>query len=207
MNVIQERTLALAGLFQAIKGVHEISRKGLTDSQYLETAVHSILATDTEETSEVFGGTQAIHPGLDLFRRILTEQVPREQMPMTRYAVSVMHLAKKLRRKPELLNELGEGIEKARGQVEAFGRVHENVLASLADLYTETVGRIPPRVMVTGDDTHLQNPRNVNAIRTLLLAGVRAAVLWYQLGGNRLNLILQRKALAREATRLIERPA
>lgn len=204
MSRFQERTLALAGIFQAVQGVHEIARDGQTREAIIETAVNSILSTEAEDTAEVFGGAERVRDGLDLFRRMITQQVPADHMAMTRYAVGTMHLAKKLVRDPALMDRLAQGIEKARGQVEAFGATHENVLASLADLYSQTAGNIQPRIMVSGNDSHLQNPRNVNAVRSLLLAAVRASVLWHQLGGNRLNLIFRRGALAREATRLME---
>lgn len=207
MNRFQERTLALAGVFQAVQGVHEIARDGQTREAVVETAVRSILNTDAEDTAAIFDGTHRVRDGLDLFRRMITQQVPADHMAMTRYAVGTMHLAKKLVRDPNLLDHLSQGIDKARSQVEAFGPTHENVLASLADLYSQTAGTIQPRIMVSGDDSHLQNPSNVNAIRTLLLGAVRSAVLWHQLGGNRLNLIFRRGALAREATRLMEETA
>ena len=47
--------------------------------------------------------------------------------------------------------------------------------------------------MVSGEPHHLSDPKNANKIRALLLAGMRSAVLWRQLGGNRLQLLLARK--------------
>jgi high frequency lysogenization protein len=41
-------------------------------------------------------------------------------------------------------------------------------------------------------------------IRALLLGGMRAAVLWRQCGGNRLQLLLRRKALLRACRELLE---
>jgi high frequency lysogenization protein len=203
VNRVAERVLALGALFQAVRGVNEIARSGQTDPTLLETAVRSILTVNADETAEVFGGVLPVRDGLSLFRRILTEQVPREEMVLTRYAVAVLHLTRKLMRNRELMGRLGEGIQSVGRQVEAFGPTHENVLARLADIYSETVGQIHPRIMVSGEDTHLQNPKNVNAIRSLLLAAVRAGVLWRQLGGSRWSLLFRRGAFAREATRLI----
>ena len=50
---------------------------------------------------------------------------------------------------------------------------------------------------------YLTNPANQNRIRALLLAGVRAAILWRQSGGSRLTLLLRRKALLAEGQRLL----
>jgi len=202
MNVMSERVLALAALFQAVSGVHQLARTGQVDSNTLQTAVKSVLTRDAESTEAIFGGVQALLPGLRAFHRLLTQQVPSDDMAVTQYAVAVLHLAKKLQKKPKLMERLADGISKAERSVSHFGQDHENVYASLADTYSETAGQIQPRIMVSGEDSHLQNPRIVNQIRSLLLAAIRSAVLWQQLGGNRFSLIFRRRALAEEALRL-----
>lgn len=202
MNKLSARVVALAALFQAVRGVDEIARKGKTDEWRLDTAVRSILTRDADTAADVFGGVAQLRDGLTLLRRLLTEQIPSNEMVLTRYAVAVLHLAKKLRRQPELMDKLSQGISNAERSVEHFGLLHENVFAGLADTWSQSAGEIPPKIMVSGEDNYLTDPRNVNKVRTLLLAGIRAAVLWYQEGGSRWNLIFRRKALADEALRL-----
>ncbi|MCB1807912.1 MAG: DUF489 family protein, partial [Candidatus Competibacteraceae bacterium] len=51
---------------------------------------------------------------------------------------------------------------------------------------------------------HLNRPDNANRIRTLLLAGLRSAVLWRQKGGGRLTLLLRRKALLAQAQAMLD---
>jgi len=209
MSRNSDRVISLAALFQAVHGVHALARTGQTDRQLLETAVNSILTRDADTTAEIFGGIGALQSGFRLLHRLLTQRVPDDDMALTRYAVGVLHLARKIRRKPELMEALSKGIENAERSVQHFGTDHDNVFASLADTYSNTAGQIHPRIMVSGDDQHLQNPKTVNMIRSLLLAAIRAGVTWYQLGGNRLGLIFRRKALAEEALRLTrqENPA
>jgi high frequency lysogenization protein len=43
----------------------------------------------------------------------------------------------------------------------------------------------------------------VDWVRTLLLAGLRSAVLWRQLGGGRFDLMFGRKKIMREAEALL----
>ena len=57
--------------------------------------------------------------------------------------------------------------------------------------------------MVSGEHMHLSKPENANRIRALLLAGIRAAVLWRQSGGNWFSLMLRRKSLAEETRRIL----
>jgi len=46
---------------------------------------------------------------------------------------------------------------------------------------------------------HLKNEHVANRIRALLLAGIRSAVLWYQLGGRRWRLVIYRKRIEETA--------
>ena len=49
----------------------------------------------------------------------------------------------------------------------------------------------------------LQNPRNAERIRALLLAGIRSATLWRQLGGNRWQLFFSRRKILKDAYALL----
>jgi len=113
-----------------------------------------------------------------------------------------VHLQKQLGQNREMLNTIRIGITKAQTQAEHFGVMHENVLANLADIYHSTISTLQPRIMINGDQQHLGNQTVVNKIRALLLAGIRASLLWRQCGGSRWHLILSRKKLQDEAKRL-----
>jgi len=80
--------------------------------------------------------------------------------------------------------------------------IDEEVVAELAELYHATLGYFEPRIKVQGKQIHLQNPSNINRIRALLLAGIRSAVLWHQLGGRPWHLIAARKPIAYALSRI-----
>ncbi|MCU0808457.1 MAG: lysogenization regulator HflD, partial [Candidatus Contendobacter sp.] len=127
---------------------------------------------------------------------------PRD-MELTRYAVGLLGLERKLARRPELLATLRAGIEDAIRNLPHFPVGHDNTIARFADLYLNSLSTLTPRIMVNGDPVHLNNPDNANRIRALLLAGIRAAILWRQSGGGRLTLLLRRNPLLRETRRLL----
>ena len=77
------------------------------------------------------------------------------------------------------------------------------VMANLAGIYTDTLSTFAFRIHITGKQNYLTNINNTNKIRTLLLAGVRAAVLWRQMGGNRWQLLLSRKQIVDDAKLLL----
>jgi high frequency lysogenization protein len=77
------------------------------------------------------------------------------------------------------------------------------LIEKLADLYTQTISTLGPRIMVSGDHGHLANPAIAAKVRAVLLAGIRSAVLWRQTGGQRWRLLFSRGRIARTAAELL----
>ena len=200
---IQDQTLALAVIFQAVGLVRDFAYEGKADTAAFGTCVRSIFETNPPNTEAVYGGIKNIRYGLAL----MVEQVGKARSPqnveITKYAVSVLYLERQLAKNPALLQRVGEGVEKARGQSAHFDITHENILASLANCYTETISTLTPRIVVNGAQGYLSNPDVANKVRTLLLAAIRSAVLWRQCGGNRWQLILGRRKLIDTARQLL----
>ena len=70
------------------------------------------------------------------------------------------------------------------------------MIAALARLYAETISTLRPRVMVQGNPHYLGQAGVVAEIRALLLAALRSAVLWRQLGGSLWDFVLRRREMA-----------
>ncbi|WP_425331378.1 DUF489 family protein [Proteus mirabilis] len=88
------------------------------------------------------------------------------------------------------------GDEAFRGVLAELGDSgHPDVLASLGSLYADTISHLKPRVMVQGNPHYLGQAGVVAEIRALLLAAVRSAVLWRQLGGSYWDFLFGRKAM------------
>ncbi len=201
-DVLRDRVLALAGIFQACSLVKLVAHRGLADSAPLTASIESIFAIDADTVESVFGSVSGLATGLAELRRELARAGGSRDKEIVRYAVSLLHLERKLIKQPQMLQALRRGIEAAASQAEHFSSTHPNVIASLADLYSRTVSTIPPRIMVKGEPTVLSNPENAARIRALLLAGMRATVLWRQCGGTRLNLLFQRRRILQTAEEL-----
>ena len=143
----------------------------------------------------MFGGLAGIQTGLETALGQISSQRGRRDLELTRYAIPVLYLERKLAGQPAMLGRIRAVIDKARGQAESQGMAHPEVIARLADAYRQTVSTLRPQILVNGDPAILGNQDNQNLIRALLLAAIRAAVLWRQCGGRRLTLLLRRKAL------------
>jgi high frequency lysogenization protein len=139
----------------------------------------------------VYGNISNVRLGLRNLIAQLDENGP--DMAVTRMAVTVIRLERSLSARPDLLEKLQQGIIAAQRQVEHFGQDSGQVNSRLAEVYASTLSILRPRVMVSGDPQQLQLPNVVEKVRTNLLAAVRSAVLWRQLGGRQWQLLLYRR--------------
>ncbi len=201
-HTLSERALALAGIYQACKLVELVAVRGMADVKAQGTCINSLFITTPEAVTDVYGGNESIGEKLQLGLTGLIEQFrdpDKRNIELTRYVISVLALERKLIKQPALLGQISAGIDKAREKTEHFSHNHENVLASLADLYVNTISTLTPRIIVKGEHGHLSNPLNANRVRVLLLAAIRSAILWRQCGGNRWQLLFQRKNIVTAA--------
>ena len=205
VNAIEQRVIALAGVFQAAAEVRRIGREGNAGTAALEATVGSLFEFDAASVEHVFGGLTGLPTGIPALQNFLARRSDRAAVEITRYAGSLLRLERKANASPEVLarirNDLDDmvdrGLSKAPGDPEA--------LQHLAEVYVRHISPLGPRIMVQGEPAYLNASGNPERIRALLLGGIRAAVLWRQVGGRRLNLLLGRRALASGAAAVLAR--
>ncbi len=191
----RDQVIALAGIFQACHLVETLSRSGSIPYDSFATCVHSIFEQHPDNTESVYGSLPSLRLGMDAMHELLTMQRSGQPSDTIRYVVGISHLQHKLSRNRKMLQTVGRGIERANEQSRHFSETHENVLASLADLYQNTLSTFRYRIQVNGYANYLQQTSIANRVRTLLLSAVRSAVLWNQLGGSRWHLVFYRKRI------------
>ncbi len=200
---ITDRTIALAGVFQAADLVREVSHSGNANPHDLETSLNSLLVEDPPDTESVFGNLIQLRRGLEVLIAQLGVESTQRDIETTRYVVGILHLERKLARRGDLMARIFSGLEDVRAQLSHFPITHENMLARLGQLYADTISTLSPRIMVTGEPLHLNNEANANKIRAILLAGFRAAVLFRQVGGRRWHILFQRGRYVAAAEHLL----
>lgn len=204
-----DQVLALAGIFQSACLVQQLAREGHTDSAALRTSIQSILALDAPDVETIYGSARGVHLGLELLNTKLTGKTKSADMEMARYVVALVQLESGLRRHPKMLDDLRQGIDTAHAQMKFFENdtpadgVHPLLVDKLAQVYSQTISTLTPRIMVSGEHGHLSNPAIAAKVRAALLAGIRSAVLWRQLGGRRWQLLFNRGKIARIAGELL----
>ncbi|MDB2384495.1 high frequency lysogenization protein HflD [Endozoicomonas sp.] len=192
---IKEQVAALAGVFQAATLVERLARTGQLSEESLHPSIQSIFITSPHSVSEVYGGYDQLVLGRKMLNGVLTRDAEAIQGDIVRYALGLIHLERKLSKAPAMLGTIGERLDRVKHQVEHFGLLHENVISSLASIYLDTISTFKTRIQVTGDLRYLQMPVHANKIRAILLAGIRSATLWRQMGGSRWHLFFYRKKL------------
>jgi high frequency lysogenization protein len=198
------QALALAGVLQCTYLVDQLARTGSAPIESVNPSINSLFRFDADSVELVYGGLQGVKTGLQLVCDVLSGHHRNEYQAVVRYAMGVLFLQKKLSANQELLAILRNRLEHTALKAEHFSDDSHSVNASLAAIYQDTAGTFKFRIQVNGSMQQLQNPQNADAIRALLLAAIRSAVLWRQTGGKRWHFISRRSALRRAAQDLLK---
>jgi high frequency lysogenization protein len=195
---LRDQVIALAGVAQAAQLVDQVARTGEADPVALEASVKSLFQFDPESTEAVFGGLDGVGNGLSALNSLLQNGGYSRMQQQARYLSGMLFLERKVSARSDLLEVIHSRLEHAAFRADHFSSDIGGVLSSVAGIYQDTISKFKYRIQVSGDMAHLQSPQQAEKIRSLLFAGIRAAILWRQVGGRRWHLLLKRPAIQRE---------
>lgn len=198
---MKDRVLALAGVLQAVRLVQQMANNGQAETRPLAACIGSLFRFDADSTEEVYGGVSELGPGLN--RVIAQLDGSDRDTGQTRIAMNVMHLERKFVASPATVEAVRRALEDIDRQREHFGPTHPTVLSRLGELYAGSISELGPRVLVQGNPVYLSQATVVGEVRATLLAALRSAVLWRQLGGSYWDLLLSRRAMVETARELL----
>jgi high frequency lysogenization protein len=207
---LTDRTLALAAIFQAARLTQQLARDGRCEADAFGASIRSILKISAPGTEEIYGGAAGVALGLRILRDKLTGKTEANDVEIARYAIAMIHLANQLYQRRPMQDEIRRGIETAESQMKFFEAgeesetMHPKLVEKLAELYAQTISTLSPRIIVNGEQGHLANPQIAAKVRAALLAGIRSAFLWHQLGGSRWQLLFSRRKITAEADRILK---
>ncbi len=164
-HTYRDQTLAFAGIWQATFLVQQIARKGNINPDDFTTSIQTLFETDPKTTEAVYGSVSGVETGLKVILEQFGSKTASRDMELTKYMINIMQLERKLEKKPEILNEISSRLEVAKSQAEHFSTTHENVLASIAGVYSSTSSTQQPRIIIQGDQGYLGNPSNADKVR------------------------------------------
>jgi len=198
-------TLAMAGICQSAHLVQQLAHHGQCDSDSLKVSLQSLLDLNPSSTLAVYGNDEAnLRFGLETLLAVLNTS-SREGLgaELTRYTLSLMVLERKLGNNSQALDELSRRIAQLDRQLAHYELESDTLMSAMAAIYVDVISPLGPRIQVTGSPAVLQNSQVQSKVRATLLAGIRAAVLWRQVGGGRLQLMFSRNRLVNEAKRIL----
>jgi len=187
-----DQAIALAGVFHCAELVDKLAHNGYVSELQLGQAMTALLNQNPQSVMDLYGDLDNVELGMTSLRAAI-EQDTKTTTNVMRYVIGIMYLARKLTSDKKRLTDIGEGIEIAGRQAEVFTPMHDNVVANIASLYSNTISTLPSRIKVRGNPLYLKQTAVAQRTRCLLFSGIRSAFLWHQLGGKRRHLLWQRK--------------
>jgi len=198
----EQQVIALAGVCQAARMVDQVSKTGNYPIEFLEPSINSLFVFSPDTAVDLYGSVAGVKLGLHNLSTLLADKNAKENQELVRYVFSLLYLERKFAANPEMMSVVRARLEHTRFQAEHFTDNVAQLCRSISGIYQDTLSLQRFRIRVTGSAALLQEPINADIIRALLLAGIRAAFLWRQLGGRRWSLLLRRRKLLQTSQNL-----
>lgn len=215
------QTVALAAVAQSAALVAKLAVHGNASQTELLASVNPLLELSPRSEADVYPNLSHLNLGLrtlgDMFDRV---RAP-ENTDLVRYTLGMLLLSNKLQANDAMQEKLRNCLMRVQPlqlvpenatpwRMEQTTQSDEQLLQEqtfkqIADLYQDTISTLDHRIQVQGQMDYLQNDFVANRVRSLLLAGIRSAVLWRQLGGRRWRLLFYRKRVQETASEIRKR--
>ncbi|MEE9334076.1 MAG: high frequency lysogenization protein HflD [Granulosicoccaceae bacterium] len=191
IHTIENQTLALAGIFQAVHLCKALATTGECDQDDLRGTLRSILTLKADRVADAYGGnSQSMRRGLRVLKNQLISNDEQRDLDISRYALGLIQLGTNILKDQKTVEQLRIGISQAQSMEGSI--IDTEAINALASIYRTSISQLSPRIMVNGNEEYLADNAIASSIRASLLGGVRSVVLWRQCGGTRPKLLLQR---------------
>lgn len=187
------KTIALAGIHQALLEVQEIAWESRFNENIIDTCLASVFQRNPDTYMDVYGNTANLNSGLSALKSSFTNKHDKLALERARYMVSLMVLSKNIQNNKQLGDQIGTTLSLLEDASSDIEQQRDYIIERLAQLYQNAISPLTPRVIIYGEPSYLQVEKNAAAIRALLFTGLRACLLWYQAGGSQINLMLGKK--------------
>ncbi|GJM12989.1 MAG: high frequency lysogenization protein HflD [Pseudohongiella sp.] len=215
------QVVALAAVAQSAALVAKLAVHGNASQTELLASVNPLLVLNPRSETDVYPNLGHLNLGLRSLSDMFSQLRSSENATLVRYTLGMLLLRNKLDANPSMQSSIRDGLQliqplqlvpenatpwrmEETDKTDAQLR-QEQTFEQLATLYQDTISTLDHRIQVQGQIDYLQNDYVANRVRALLLAGIRSAVLWHQLGGRRWRLIFYRKRVQETASNLRRR--
>ncbi len=202
----QIRTLALAAITQAAELVVDIAEKGKADSYYSQALIDSLFVFDPKQSLDVYAqNPEGLKQGLSALSQLSKPIDSKRFNQVTRYCISLIALERQLSKQPDMLGVISSRLKHCQLNQNHFLEDDETapLRSNISGIYQDTISKLRFRIQVTGNVQLLTQTHHADHIRALLFSGIRAAMLWRQLGGNRWQIIFKRRQIEQDAKAIL----
>jgi high frequency lysogenization protein len=206
MSNLQHQTLALAGMFQSAALIDQLAHGNSINQAAFDCCLDSLFTLDSNSVQDIYGDGEGLMQGL----KSLVDYLGGTNRSLTNkltayYILSMVKITGRLLADETMTKSIQQGLEDIQQQTQTFEMSPSGKLHKIDGLYQRTISLIKPRIIVQGEQVNLTNSDTTTRVRTLLFAGIRATVLWKQLGGSRLKLVFSRKKYVQQAEQLLRK--
>ena len=213
----QLQTLTLSAVVQSAQLVRALAHTGSAPLPSMKALIDPLFALNAPSFNTIFPDLRLARPGLEWLTVRARQRRSVKNDEVLRYTRNLLLLRTKLMADTDMQSRLGRRLQSMSPLSAPYSDPHRQTSAepvglhetersfeALATLYQDTISTLPFRIQVQGKVEHLQDERIANRIRALLLAGIRFAVLWHQIGGRPWHLFVLRGRINRIATSMLE---
>ncbi len=197
----EQEIIALAAVAQCASLVDKLATQGNCDDYEMAVCINPLLVTNPDTFADVYPNVVDLTRGLRAIETLFASEPGGQKSEVVRYTLGLLQLRNILMQHSEMLEKIGSRLTSIDPLPTAYERHssvdNENIkqtqtIDQLANLYRDTISTLSYRIQVQGRSDYLKNEQIAKQIRALLLAGIRGAVLWHQVGGRRWRLLLYR---------------
>ena len=212
-NDWEYRNIALAVVVQCAHLVNTLANSGRADAAQIKACIDPLLVIDPETAADIYPDVSRFSTGLSILQKSLDGDGMKEFGEPMKYVLGMSVLQQQLMSAPDMQAAIRQRmqqrdtlfLDKEEQDPEAdsaapTAKSDNYDYAVLAALYQDTISKLTYRIHVKGNVEHLRNQRVAEQIRALLLAGIRSALLWQQLGGRRWHLFFYKRRIRDSVT-------
>lgn len=194
------RNIALAAVTQCAALVHRLASQGSVPASSLLSCLQPVYELDPDSLQTLYPDVRRFSEGIDTLQRSFDSEGLRENAEVVRYLLGMLVLQQHLGRRTDLQQQVRERLDSLSHTAPRLSddsivdqQALQESCTMLARLYQDTISKLSFRIHVAGNPEYLRDHAVADQIRALLLAGIRSAVLWHQLGGRRWHLFIYKK--------------
>ncbi|MCK0534376.1 MULTISPECIES: DUF489 family protein [unclassified Anaerobiospirillum] len=203
-NNIYSETLALAALFQSAAQIQRVARTGSVDEHTIAPLMRALVITEPDAIEDIYD-PKRLESGLN---QLLTSLYPKEaaqpkNAELIKIAFSILGLVSNLEKQDMIYSQLDREVDSLRSNVLLMHPEYEteednilmdyDVIKLYSGIYSNLISPNFPKLIIYGEEHYLRRTELQEMIRALLLSGIRASILWHQVGGKRYSLMFRYK--------------